>query len=277
MPETLYIIDKLVVENGGTLISGKPHAMKSLSALAGCLEVLVKKTFWGLRGEKISRVAYLETEDPRGVVEMRVRELSKGLGIDPANAPQGFHLFCTGHLDLGSEMVRRDMFEHLREYRPDLIVLSTLQGMLGTRSWNKQEDMAPILSLIVRLCLEVCPVILITHSPQDSTQERAIGTISQAANFIVTGHMTKRTDGSVTDLRLDSKLGDKTSFTLKLQTEGKELRGFATQKTSIVRADILSLRATNPDLSAEKIAEQLGCTRQYVYKVLGDVEESDDL
>ena len=40
------------------------------------------------------------------------------------------------------------MFEH---YRPDIVVLSTLQSLLNGRDWNEQSQMQGVNSAIVRL------------------------------------------------------------------------------------------------------------------------------
>jgi RecA-family ATPase len=278
---TLYVVDGVSMKKSGTLLSGLPHSMKSLSALAGCLEILSKGTFWGQPvHEHMTSVAYIETEDPECLVMQRIRELSAGLSITPENAPPGFHLFCPGRFSLTDTVGQQELVAALNtcEPIPKLIVLSTLQGMLtGGSSWNKQEDMGPIMDFVGRLCRDVCPVILLTHSPQDSKKERAIGTVAQAANFAVLGHMVKRvskkangSEETVAQAKFDSKVGGELKLTLKLLTEGNEIRGFQYSTTigSQKRQDILDLHADEPDLTPEEIAERLGCSARYVRKVL---------
>jgi DNA-binding CsgD family transcriptional regulator len=279
--QNLYLINGVVMRRSGTLLSGLPHSMKSLSALAGCLEILVRGTFWGQQiHEPITSVAFIETEDPECLVHERIRELSKGLGITADNAPSGLHIFCPGRFALTDEAGQAELIQALNtcENPPQLIVLSTLQGMLtGGASWTKQEDMGPIMGFVSALCRQVCPVILLTHSPQDTSKQRAIGTVAQAANFAVLGHITKRiirkADGSeetVGNAKFDSKIGGEFKLTMKLVTEGNEIRGFeyGTQASNQKRQDILDLHADEPDLTPEEIAERLACSARYVRKVL---------
>jgi hypothetical protein len=214
------------------------------------------------------------------LVKQRIRELSKGFGVTPGNVPKGFNLFCPGRFSLTDSTGQQELVAALNtcDPTPQLIVLSTLQGMLtGSSSWNSQEDMAPIMDFVGRLCRQVCPVILLTHSPQDSKKQRAIGTVAQSANFPVLGHMIKRViskaDGSeqtFANAKFDTKIGSEFKLSAKLLTEGDEIRGFqySTAVGSQKRQDILDLHAEEPDATPEEIAERLACSVQYVRKVL---------
>jgi len=273
-PPTLYVIEGLLGQQSGAFIAGKPHAMKSLSTLYGSLEVLTKGTFWGLKAHGVERVVFLETEDPRIVVEQRIRELSKGLDVDPENVPDGFVLLTPGRIDLGNAQTQATLYRKLREHKPDIAVFSTLQGMLGEQDWNQQSDMSPIHAFVMLICREICPVILITHAPQDKKQRRPIGSISQSANYLVVGHVSKwitpKGEQQIS-LELDSKLGGQKEFTLRLVTDGQEIRGFEQGKSEHGRKeDILELHELEPELKPQEIADRLAVSVQYVRRVLAE-------
>jgi hypothetical protein len=85
-------------------------------------------------------------------------------------------------------------------------------------------------SAIVRLS-SLCPLVVITHSPWDRRARRAAGSITQAANFATTMHFEKvpgKTSSTFVHVSVDSKVGaEQADFSLKLETDGGEIRGIA--------------------------------------------------
>jgi len=182
-------IQDLVVEGGATEVSAHPHGMKSLSWLNAALESVTRHSVWRhFDASNVESVLYIESEDPQWLVEARIRGIAKGLGLDPSMDHPGFHYLCPGPFDLVKEE------ESLRclfaKYRPDYVVLSTLQNLLAGRDWISQKDMQDVNALIVRLS-RICPLVVLTHSPWNSEKRRAAGTITQFANFAVTMHYQK--------------------------------------------------------------------------------------
>src|SRR5271165_6362941 len=218
-----WVIEDLLLARSATQVSAHPHSMKSLAWLAACLESVAAHKVWGhFDASSVKSSLFIESEDSRWVLEQRLRGISKGLGLKGAEDAPGFHYLRTGPFDLvGMETTLAQILDH---YRPDFAVLSTLQSLLAGRSWKEQQDMQPVNSLIVRLADQYCPIVLITHSPWDTRQKRAIGTISQAANFLTSLHFEKTSngDGTFVHVTLDSKLGaEESDFTLKLETQGE--------------------------------------------------------
>src|SRR5436305_32531 len=85
-----WIIDQLLHEQSGTLISGKPHGGKSLNWLAAAMGAVIEHKVWGhFEAREVKRVLYIETEDPESLVKRRIRGLAKGFGIPPAEIPDG--------------------------------------------------------------------------------------------------------------------------------------------------------------------------------------------
>jgi predicted ATP-dependent serine protease len=82
--------------------------------------------------------------------------------------------------------------ESLEKYKPHFAVISTLQNLLNGRSWSKPEQMRPVAAAILRLSRSYFPVVLITHSPWDTKQRWAAGTVTQTANFMTTMHYVKK-------------------------------------------------------------------------------------
>ncbi len=217
-----WFIDGLVLADSATLVSGQPHAGKSLNWLEALLEAVAHKKVWGhFDATKIERGLFIETEDPEFVVRQRIRGFSTGLGIDPSKPPTGFYYVCPGPFVLTE--AEDKLSKLLEEYKPQIVVLSTLQGLLGERNVKEQVDMAPVNAMIVRLSRKYCPIVLITHSPWDKENKRALGTVTQTANFLVTIHFEKHIKDSgetTTNVTLDSKLGmSQPQFSLKLHTE----------------------------------------------------------
>jgi len=213
-----WVIKELLMSQSGTLVSAKPHAMKSLSWLAACIEAPLTGEVWGhFEAPSVDSTLFIETEDPRWLVESRIVGLAKGFGLKRTDDIPGFHYACVGPFSLEKEAPSLESL--IDKYQPKFIVLSTLQSLLEGRSWNSQEHMQPIMATVIRLSRR-SPIVLITHSPQDDSQRRAAGTITQAANFPTLLHYQKTTSTSV-KLTMDSKAGmGGRGFSLRLDAEG---------------------------------------------------------
>jgi hypothetical protein len=220
--ELPWVVNSILLAESATLVSAQPHAMKSLSLLAGSMEAVATGKFWGhFDAPDVDSTLFIETEDPQWLVEARIRGLAKGLGLSDKEKLPGFHYACTGPFDILAERGRlEDLIGH---YQPKIIVLSTLQNLLHDRNWLSQQDMQPIMAEVIRISRQ-CPVILVTHSPWDKKQKRPAGTITQAANFATALHNEKRYSknlGSYVQVSVDSKVGMAgTGFRLQLQTDG---------------------------------------------------------
>jgi hypothetical protein len=179
----------LVVEGGATQVSAHPHGMKSLSWLNAVLEAVTSHKVWRhFDASKVERALFIESEDPRWLVEARIKGIAQGLGLANNEQVPGFVCACPGPFDLVKE--EQSLRELFSKHRPDFVVLSTLQNVLGGRDWASQKEMQDVNALIVRLS-RVVPLVVLTHSPWNREQRRAAGTITQFANFAVTMHYEK--------------------------------------------------------------------------------------
>ncbi len=269
-----WVIEGVLLKGAACLTSGQPHAGKSLNWLAAALETVTCKKAWGqFDATKVRRVLFIETEDPKQVVRNRIRQLAKGLRIDPQRCPEGFFWVRPGPFDL--VQMKAKLMSLLKSYEPDWCVISTLQGLLGARNWSSQSEMADVNATIVELAHKYCPIVLITHSPQDTNAKRAAGTITQAANYLTVMHFEKKVseEATVTRVTMDCKLGDKAEFELRLQTEGKEVRRVTYQEQKPSKADLIRQEhKDNPEATVNEIADEVGCTPRYVRSVLKQPE-----
>ncbi len=216
-----WVIEDLVLEQSGTLVSAHPHSMKSLAWLAGCLEGVAKRKVWGhFAAPDLDSALFVETEDPPWLVEGRIRGLAKGLGLDEKEPLPGFHYTCVGPFDLLQE--ESNIRGLIDDHGLKLIVVSTLQNLLSGRSWKQQDDMQPILAMLVGISRH-CPTVVLTHSPWDRKQKRPAGSVTIAANFVTSLHFEKviKKDPNYVHVSVDSKVGaQETDFTLRLSTDG---------------------------------------------------------
>lgn len=220
---------------------------------------------------------FIETEDPRWLVEMRIHGFATGLGLRQGDDLEkyGFYFACTGPFEL--KQCEGELLALINEVNPDWVVLSTLQGLLGGADWSQQKDMGPINAIMVKLQRRV-PLVAITHSPRDTKARRSAGTITQDANYLTVMHFQKDPKNGVVSVIGDSKMGVELSFDLRLITEkvinqeGKasdEVRRVVHESHKVTKKElILDYRAENPNASTEEIADATDSSVQHVRKVL---------
>ena len=211
-----WILEDLLPSEAGLLCSGLPHAGKSLNWLAAGIESVVKHTVWGkFKAPKVRRMLYIETEDPRWLVEDRVRGLTQGFGLSTHDLDDiGFGLACTGPFNLFQCQVQ--LTKLVESFEPDWVVLSTLQGLLQGRDWKEQKDMGDVNAILVKL-QRLVPLVVLTHSPREG-QRRAAGSVTQDANYLTLMHFEKFTRNQKTYVSVegDSKMGAELQFELRM-------------------------------------------------------------
>jgi hypothetical protein len=276
--EPPWVVEGLVLGECGTLISAHPKQMKSLSWLQACMEAPSLHTVWGhFKAPNVTSTLFIETEDPQWLVEARIRGFAKGLGLSPDDVP-GFHYTCPGPFDLlrDGKYVIPAVYE---VYKPDFMVLSTLQNLIPGRGMGDQKDMGPVMSEVLGFARKYCPTVLITHSPQDSKQRRAAGSVTLAANFVIEGHYAGRgNDGKLIHVQLHSKAGaGKSNFTLELETEGADDDPSAVRRIAYTgkgdkeqsRSEQASLAlVVNPTMGVDELMAKTGLGRSTAYEAI---------
>lgn len=281
-----WVIKDLVMSGTLTLVSAHPHGMKSLSWLAALMEcVHTGKVFRHFEAPNLKNVLFIETEDPEWLVKKRIQGLAQGLKLPEGATLPGFHYTCPGPFELIKQEAQLERL--IEEYKLDLIVLSTLQNLLGGRSWKEQGDMADVMAMLVRLARK-CSIVLLTHSPQDRSQKRAIGTITLGANCATHIHSEKSEKGGSTyvHLKVDSKAGaTDTDFSLLLHTDRKDkdpvgsVRGLVYagkgNRGKTKEQQVMDAIAENPDASVIELAEIADCDESYVRRIQRKQEKQE--
>jgi hypothetical protein len=220
------------------------------------------------------------------LVKKRIQGLAKGLNLPDGAKLPGFYFTCPGPFEL---IKQREQLEKLIEvFNLDLIVLSTLQNLLGGRSMKEQDEMADVMAMLVGVARK-CPIVLLTHSPQDRTQKRAIGTITQGANCATHIHYEKTTKGGDTfvHLSVDSKggAGDK-DFSLLLLTDSEDsdnvrsVRGLEYagkgNKGKTKEQKVREAIQQNPNASVAELAKTAECDESHVRKTQKKIEKENE-
>jgi hypothetical protein len=280
-----WVIKDLVMPATVTLVSSRPHGTKSLSWLYACLEgVATKKVFGHFDAPDLDSVLFIETEDPEWLVKKRLQGLAKGLNVKPEDV-LGFYFTCPGPFNLlPAEEPLKAIINRLGL---NLIVLSTLQNLLQARDWTSQEDMQPIMAMLVRLSRH-CPIVLLTHAPHDKRQKRAAGTITQGANCATLVHYekvrAKDGKGTYVHILVDSKVGaTETDFSIELLKDSEDedpvssIRGFKYKGEGYPGGEskkqrVIDALEDDPEASPEEIAERVECSLRYVQKIKKELE-----
>ncbi len=274
------IIGNLLLAQSALLVSAHPHSMKSLAWLQAALEAPARKTVWGhFPTPNVNTTLFIETEDPPWLVQERIRGLAKGLGIREDEQISGFNWACPGPFDLVKEAQK--LAELFGKLKPDFAVISTLQNIIPGRDLNEQSDMAQVNKTVITLARMYCPLVMITHSTWDKQNKRALGTITQTANYATTMHFEKA--GDQVKAILDSKLGsEEEKFELHLETaevsyldndgveqKKQEVRRLIYKpKKSPKKAKVeAAMKDLGDSASAEDIAAKAGVSDRYVRKV----------
>ena len=285
-----WVIKDLVMSGTVTLVSAQPHGMKSLSWLAACMEgVHTRKVFRHFEAPDLRNVLFIETEDPEWLVKKRIQGLAKGLKLREGESLPGFHYTCPGPFELMQQEAQLERL--IEEHKLDLIVLSTLQNLLGSRNWKEQGEMADVMAMLVRLARK-CSIVLLTHSPQDRTQKRAIGTITLGANCATHIHSEKSQKGGSTyvHLKVDSKAGSaQTDFSVLLHADPKDndpvrsVRGLVYAGTGnrgkTKEQKLREAIAENPDATVDELAKIADCDETYVRRIqkkLNNTQEGEE-
>jgi hypothetical protein len=281
-----WVIEDLLMEQSATLVSAHPHSLKSLSFLYACLEAVITGKVWNnFAAPNIKGTLFVETEDPAWLVEARVRGFAKGLGLESDAPVPGFHYVCVGPFDLVREEGRIEGL--VQQHGLSFIVISTLQNLLGGKNWVNQEDMQPIMAMIVRLSRK-CPVVLLTHSPWDKKKRRAAGTVTQTANFLTTAHFEKtvnsQTGETFAHVSVDSKAGAfETDFSLKLVTDGQPRDPDSVRRVVFVgkgwakglkKDAVVAAIESDPEAPNKEIADRAGVSVRYVERIRKKLKES---
>ena len=236
------------------------------------MESSLSMPVWGhFESSRVKRALFLETEDPDWLVAQRVHRIANGLDITVADCENCD--FVVGNLGPFDLVACRDYMRCLLDkYKPDVAVLSTLQGLLGGRDWKEQADMQDVNALLVNLAHEYCPLSVITHSPWDRKQKRSAGSVTQAANYQNILHYEKY--HHYIKVKLDSKLDEASQFRIKIHKKDDLSLKF---QWAIMDGPETIERyiSDHPDDTPQQIAEVFGCTDRYIRELRNNLKAND--
>jgi hypothetical protein len=188
-----YLLKGLFNRNEMSVIVGKEKSGKSFFAMFLSYRIAQGQSVFGRRVKAGGgRVLYLAAEGEHGVAK-RFRALRDRYG--PTNKLR----FVAQPLDLLHEEKGhlKAVLELAADFRPDFIVIDTLNRALGGGSENKPEDMGGFIMNMSQLRHETGAHIAIIHhgtKASDGTSPRGHGSLTGADDLLL--EVTKAEDGS---------------------------------------------------------------------------------
>ena len=187
-PEPIpWIVDRLVVKGGLTLLAGLAGQGKSLVTQALAMAAVCPQggAVAGIEVEP-GRVLIVDAENGPSEIHRRVHVL----GLAPEHATRleiveadGFHL--------GRDLDALDAL--IREVNPDLAILDGFRSLWWVGDENKSEDVAPVLSSLRNLVRRRgVGTILIHHSPKSGQTYRGSSAIAASVEL---AFILERADG----------------------------------------------------------------------------------
>lgn len=165
------------------LIVGQGGLGKSMLAMEAAMSVAAGADIFHLFGQAPARgpVAVIAAEDPEPILRIRLRSLRDQCGQWEEEVREGFTLFPVyGHgvsfgvIEAGTPYLMPSgewsMVENrLAEIRPRLVVIDTLNRLLGSLSERDEGHMSMVLGMVERLCASIgCAAILVHHTNKAS-------------------------------------------------------------------------------------------------------------
>jgi hypothetical protein len=267
-----HVIEDLVYDEGTTGVSAHPHVGKSASWLCATLEAAAGRNVWGhFQVDHAMRTGFIETEDPPWLVYQRIQHFAEGLKFTASELKllkENFRFMCPGPFNL--IQFEDQLAGFLQKHKPRFAVLSTLQGLLEGRHFSDPKDMGPVNSLVVRLSRQLCPIVLITHSPWDKTIHRTAGTVVQEANYTISIHCERSDKTGRMLVWTNSKFDVLHKFSLEFEVENKKLLRIVYHKVTKAE-EILACKMKG--YSVDEIVAACGVTDRYVREIVAANEK----
>ena len=181
-PALDFVLPGLLAGTVG-LIIGQGGLGKSMLAMEAALSVAAGADIFHLFGQAPARgpVVVIAAEDPEPIIRIRLRSLRDQCREFEEEVREGFTLFPVyGHgvsfgvIEAGRPYLTPSgewsMVEtRLTQIRPRLVVIDTLNRLLGALSERDEGHMSMVLGMIERLCAVIgCAALLIHHTNKAS-------------------------------------------------------------------------------------------------------------
>lgn len=193
-PPLDFVLPGLVAGTVGVVVS--PGGVgKSMLMLESALSVGMGEDVGGIWGEAPhrGRVVYLAGEDPREVLERRLHALGFLLNTDAQEyaaaemvevlPAYGLGITVANNSPVGIVPSRawETLEQHLIDNPARLLILDTLNRLLGGISENDSGAMGAVLSIIEQTCRKVGCAVIIVHHANKASMSSGTGTEQHAA------------------------------------------------------------------------------------------------
>ncbi len=182
-----YLVERLIVQAANGFIGGEPKSLKSWLALylALCLSLAVP-VFDRYPVPQRVRVLFISEEDGERRVRRRIRNLLKGLGMNPPEDEFFRYSIKAGVLLDDPEWIKC-LREELAEYQPGIVIGDVFE-LMHSKDGDKRSEMKPVFRNLDRLREEFsCGFLLADHFKKASVGtskrggQRLSGTVGKHA------------------------------------------------------------------------------------------------
>lgn len=181
------VIGQGVLPEGGSLIlSGVSAIGKSLMTLEMAFRLSQGEDLWGLTVSKPRKVLVIQAENPEAQVCSRLRQIDKGLGLEPDSLSR-IYLVYSG-LDLGSDVDVRRLQSLVERSEAEVAVIDPLSSY-HHKDENNNSEMRGILDKLTHISRQTGVSWIIVHhhgKPWESkTQYRGASSIKDWCDTLI--------------------------------------------------------------------------------------------
>lgn len=231
--EVPWLVDRLLIQGGLSLLAGKPKAGKSTLARCIALSVASGHPVLG-RATVPGPVIYLGLEDIRSQMKKHFQTMGA------TNEPLLIHAGTVGPSSLGSIRELRDL---IREHKAVLVVVDILLRLIRVNDANDYAEMTNALNPILDLARETdCHLMLVHHAGKKNKEDldAILGSVAIAGS-VDTGMVVSRSN-NVRTLESQQRYGDdlpRTVLELDPETQRIEAGPELAKVTQVAKDDAI--------------------------------------
>jgi RecA-family ATPase len=162
IPETNFIVDKLIPENGITAISGKPGSGKTWLYTFMAHAIASGEDLLGQFGTKISSVLIVDGENSNREIQRRLNMVSK------KKSPYlNIHILSEQNVKLDNEESVEELLETIEKLEVDLVIFDPFVAFHKGNE-NDAGDMQTIMEVMQEILKYGTSIIYIHHHTKDA-------------------------------------------------------------------------------------------------------------
>ena len=178
------IIENLLDVGDKLAIIGSSKTRKSFSALQLCLCAAAGESFLGLNIPQKRNVIYIQLEIRKNHCHLRLKRMTRALGINAADIKDRLHILNGRGLGLAGAAGIERIKTNIQTFRPELIVFDPLYK-IATGVENAAEDMKAVMACFDMLAEETgAAVAYVHHDPKGSPGDRNIQDRGAGSNVL---------------------------------------------------------------------------------------------